>query len=173
MLQRKIGEYLIIALLVLAPTIWAYQKVKGIGFREGANSVQSQWDREKGEYDKAIKAAQELAAEKEQNHRDESRKLSDELVEANKQHKAELARLDSDYKLRLFNSGERAKVYQRQAQAGATEQRNLAEHAARLDAALEEGRILEQEYRSTLGQRDATIRALSKQILSDRKLINE
>ncbi|QYW02280.1 Rz-like spanin [Stenotrophomonas phage Philippe] len=173
MFLREIGKYLIIALLVLAPILWGYQKIKGIGFREGANSVQAKWDDERKKQSDAILAVKAEFDKKEVIHREENRRLTDELVAANTKHQAELARLDSDLRLRLRNSSERASVYQRQAQAGAVEQRALAEHAARLDAALEEGRALEQEYRSTLGQRDATIKALSDQIFSDRKLIND
>jgi len=162
----------IIGVLLLLGSIGILFGSYSIGSKHGQQKVQSQWDIQK-ESDRVATEKLKASYEKAQAQlRAENAKVSHELAQANKQYEVELTQLRSDYSERLRSSDERAKVYQRHAESGALECRNLAVHAAKLDLSLEEGRSLVRELRATLGQRDNTIRALSQQLLNDRKLLS-
>lgn len=162
----------IAALILLLGSVGIIYSAYYFGSKHGQQKVQSLWDDQK-EADR--KATDKLKAEYAQTEallRAENAKVTHELSQANKKYEVELTQLRSDYDKRLRSSNERAQVYQRQAESGAAECRNLAVHAAKLDRNLEEGRSLVRELRATVGQRDDTIRALSQQLLNDRKLFS-
>lgn len=167
---KVIGSLVLVLLLIAAVLGWRHS-VKQDGFREGAASVQAKWDADTKDYDAEINRLKGEAAVLEANHRTENTRITHELAEANRKHAVEVATLQFDFDRRLQLSSKRSVVYQRQSEGGAAECRDLASHASRLDTALEEGRALEQEYRSTLGLRDRQIEALSNQIRNDRTLM--
>lgn len=174
MFQNKLVEALPTIILVGVVTLacaWGYTKIKQSGFREGAASVQVKWDRDRKEYEEALTIVKDHYAKAEEVHRTENRRISNELSQVESMHKVELANAVADLQRRLLTSTSRSKIYQRQAEGGTLECRSLASHASRLDTALEEGRALEQEYRSTLGLRDRQVKLLSDQILNDRELM--
>lgn len=142
------------------------------GVKKGSSEIQEQWDKEKIETQKEITKLKEDYAELEKTHRDESQRISHELSEERKRFEMHLVRADAEYSSRLQRAEARAALYQRQAQSGSFECRNLADHASRLDASLEEGRSLVRELRATLGLRESQIRALSRQIHNDRLLFS-
>lgn len=139
----------------------------------GKESVQAKWDQEKREKSKQIQELQIRISEMEQEHQRESRRISDELATERKRHEERLALSDAEHNRRLLLAEERASIYQRQAQSGATECRDLADHASRLDTTLEEGRSLVRELRETLGFREQQIRSLSHQLMTDRMLFSD
>ena len=143
------------------------------GSKSGAASVQSKWDKEKLANEKALTKLRTEAAAKEFTHQQQSQRISDELSDANEKYAASVAALNVDYSNRLHNSEKRATYYQHLSSAGATQQEYLASHAAELDRSLEEGRQLVQELGATVRQRDAQVRALGQQILTDRALVGE
>jgi hypothetical protein len=110
---------------------------------------------------------------KEATARLEKKEIENALTRATAAFEADLAALRVDYDKRLLLSSQRAGVYQRLAEGGTAERTSLASYAARLDSSLEEGRSLVRELRTTLGQRDRQIEALSDQIRSDRKLFTQ
>lgn len=137
---------------------------------EGAASVQVKWDEQVKEHNEAMDVLKKHYATAEEAHRTENRRISYELSEARRTHEVDLANARVDYERRLQSSSARSVVYQRQAEAGALECRDLASHASRLDSSLEEGRSLVRELRTTLGLRDRQVKALSDQINNDREL---
>lgn len=163
--------YLTIFLLVLLAALgwgaysWAYNR--------GAASVQTQWDRAKAAQQAAATQLQLDYAGKEAEHRSQMAQVTKDLNQAHTQHEQALAALRADYARRLQSSEARAGVYQRQAEAGPAQCRDLASHAARLDASLEAGRSLVWELRATLGQREQQIRLLGTQLLNDRQLLSD
>ncbi|AVO23161.1 putative Rz/Rxl spanin protein [Xanthomonas phage RiverRider] len=169
-LIKYLPHFLVLVALVALGT-WGYHSIKQSGFREGAASVQLQWDEDTAKYLAEIERLKNSYAEKEAEHRAENQRITHELSQANQKHAVEIASLQSDLAKRMQLNTQRTAIYQRQAEAGAAECRDLASHAGRLDAALEEGRSLEREYRSTLGLRDRQIQALSSQIRNDRSLM--
>lgn len=153
--------------------IFLGSQVYGYIYDRGANSVQVQWDAAKAEHAQAIADLKEEYRQKEETHRTENRRISSELSKANLDHANAIAAVHLDYAQRLRNVEQRAAIYQRQAQGGTTERGDLADHASRLDATLEEGRSLVRELRETLGLRDRQVRALSNQIYNDRALFED
>lgn len=139
-------------------------------YDRGANSIQVQWDKEKQEHADEITALKVEYERKEEEHRTENRRISNELFQANLNHAAALAAAVREHDQRLRLAEQRAAIYQRQAQGGAVERGDLADHASRLDSTLEEGRSLVRELRETLGLRDQQIKSLSDQIRNDRAL---
>lgn len=160
-------------LLALVLILLLCYKIYDAGSVHGASVVQEAWDAETEERAKAIKAEEARVAALEKNHRTEVTRLTNELSKANAAHQVELATAAADYRERLRTSEARAAVYRRQAKGGTTDRGSLASHASRLDSALEEGRSLVRELRSTLGLRDRQIEALSRQIKADRTLLDE
>lgn len=144
---------------------WAYNR--------GAASVQTQWDRAREAQQVAATKLQLEYAGKEAVHRQNLERVTDALNQANTKHEQALVALRADFARRLQSSEARAGVYQRQAEAGPAQCRDLASHAARLDQSLEEGRSLVWELRATLGQRDQQIRLLGTQLLNDRQLLSD
>lgn len=146
----------------------------GAIFFLGSNYKDAQWEakwaQDKLEYSREIDRLKDVTRTKEQEHATETSKLQSKIAEQVRLHEVALAAVRAEFTQRLRSSETRAGIYQRQAEAGPAQCRDLAAHAARLDRALEEGRGLVQELRLTVGQRDNAIRSLSDQIRADRKL---
>lgn len=164
----NIGNYAFPLVLIAALTGSFYT-----GWTTGKNVVQDAWDSEK----QVLTAAAEKAISEnklaEQAHRAEAESLKEKLRNAQAEYEANLAAIHADYAGRLQSSEERAARYREWAESGDTERGNLADHAARLDLALTEGRALVEELWETVRQRERELRALGEQILSDRRLIGD
>jgi len=159
------------SLLVVAVLLGLGYAVYRKGYNEGVQDVTLEWELDKAAQRAAHDALVAEYEKRETAHKAENARITHELAEVQKAHEVALAEQRSAYQHRLLLSSERAAVYQRQAEAGAAECRDLAGHAARLDRALEEGRHLVRELRGTLGLRDRQVIELGKQILNDRKLV--
>ena len=167
-ITKRVGPWLalIVSMALTGYMLW------GAGFDSGSQSVQAKWDAEKETHRRAMDVLQDKYANLEAQNRIQNQRNSDELAEKEKSHALTLARLNVEYAGRMQLSEQRANRYQRQAQSGAIEQANLARHAAELDRAVEEGRRLVAELAATLRQRDDQLRAVSQQLINDRKLLN-
>lgn len=159
--------------LILVLVIWAMASIHGAIKDSGRAEIQALWDADKAQHALAIAALKDEYAVKEEAHRTENRRISSELSQANLDHANAIAAVHLDYAQRLRNVEQRAAIYQRQAQGGAIERGDLADHASRLDAALEEGRSLVRELRETLRLRDQQVQSLSNQIRNDRALFED
>lgn len=80
--------------------------------------------------------------------------------------------IQRDYADRLLNADKRASVYKRLSQSGESERIRLAEHAAKLDRSVEEGRSLLREQQSALAERDGIIGKLVTQLRALEQLNN-
>lgn len=158
----KLAPYIIVGVAVLSLVRCVHE--------DGKDTVQVKWDAEKLAQKEAMDAVKVQLQTREEAHKIETEAIKKSLKEAQNAYQTALDNARNDYSVRLRSSEARGDLYQRAAEGSASERRDLASHAARLDAALEEGRNLEREYRATLGLRDQQIRDLSQQILSDRKL---
>lgn len=165
----KIG----LSVVVLAAALWAVGTYHEHVQQTGRDEIQALWDADKKTHQEAIAKLTAEYAIKEDAHRTENRRISYELSQANIDHANALAAVERDFAQRLRSSENRAAIYKRQAQGGTSERGDLADHASRLDASLEEGRSLVRELRETLGLRDRQISSLGEQILNDRKLFAE
>lgn len=159
--------------VVLGLAVWALASIHESIQQSGRDETQALWDADKLAQQAEIQRLTDEYAEKERNHRAENQRISYELSKANVAHANAIAAVQLEYAQRLRVSEQRAAIYQRQAQGGTSERGDLASHAGRLDASLEEGRSVVGELRETLGLRDRQIGALSQQVLNDRKLFTE
>lgn len=163
----KVLPYLLATALIL----FLGSKLYGYIYARGAESVQVKWDEQERQRNETIQGIRDQYSRKEDAHRAINRKISNDLSQARLDAAADLAAAQREFDQRLRNSEARSAVYQRQAQGGAAERGDLAGHAARLDAALEEGVYLVEELQATLGLRERQVLALSEQIKNDRALI--
>lgn len=131
---------------------------------------QAKWTQEKLAQANEINRLKTEYGAKEDEHRKKNSELEARIGDQKKVHEVAIAAVLAEYGERLRKSETRANVYQRQAQSGPVGCQRLADHAAELDRSIEQGRSLVQELRLTLGQRDEHVRALSEQIINDRKL---
>lgn len=165
----KIG----LSVVVLAVALWAAGTYHEHVQQTGRDEIQALWDKDKKAHEEAIAKLKADYETKEEAHRTENRRISHALSQANIDHANALAAVELEFAKRLRSSEQRAAIYKRQAQGGTSERGDLANHASRLDASLEEGRSLVRELRETLGLRDRQVSSLSEQILNDRKLFTE
>lgn len=156
----------ILALLGIAFWLFSW------GLEEGRADVQAQWDQDKLQHQAVIEAFKAELEHKEAVNREQSRQIAEQLASVEADHARSVSALHAGFAVRLRNSEDRATVYQRMSEAGTAERSDLASHAAELDRALEEGRLLVGELRSTLVQREQQLRLVGEQLLADRRLIN-
>lgn len=158
-------------LLLSIPLVLSYILAYQLGKKVSYEKVHNEWNIERqATKDKIAELKQEYQA-----YEFEYKKTIEDLViqlqNSQDSFDSELVRIRDDYSNRLLNIEQRASIYKRQSEAGATERRSLADHAARLDRSLEEGRHLVQELGATLRQREREISVLSEQIQADRQLL--
>ena len=163
---------LIAVIVVAALAAFIVYSIFNVGVAIGSARVQASWNAQKEADQQRIDDLKEEIKQQEAIHQTDTTRISDELAEAKQKYTEDLADLRSEYEQRLRSSGNRADHYQRQARGSAIERDNLASHAARLDASLEEGRSVVRELRATLGLRDDQLKALADQIKADRQLLN-
>ena len=143
------------------------------GYTYGKDTVQSAWNAEVAITTAAALKAEQENRTKEQAHKQETLALEAKLTEAQKEHEKALADLNAAYAARLQQADNRATSYRKWAEADSTERERLANHAARLDRSLEEGRELVEELWATVRQRERELRVLGDQIKIDRGLIED
>ncbi len=163
---------ILVASVVAALVLGTYYLTYKLGSHSGADSVQERWDQQTKERNDKITQLEKEYAGLQALHAQRVQELTDELETSSANYAATLAQYQYDFAVRLQQSQTRAGIYQRQAQGSSAERDRLAEHAARLDESLEEGRQLVREFGETVRQRDRTIRSLGIMIQTDRQLFN-
>lgn len=143
------------------------------GMNNGKSQIQAKWDAAGVAQQKQMNILQGEINQKEAVHTQETVGLSDQLKKAQTQHDQAVAALNTEHALRMRQSTARGAVYQREADAGGDQSRDLASHATELDGALEEGIGLVGELQEALGQREDELKLLGAQIVSDHKLVDD
>ena len=162
---RYVGPPVATALVVFGVYSW--------GHHNGSKAVQAKWDTESQEHALQVARLEGKVQFQEKDHAQKSAAIQQELETARQTYERRLAEFDAEYTQRLRNSEERSRRYSDLAKGGATECRSLASHATGLDQSLEEGRRLVKEFRATIEQRDAQLKLLGEQIITDRELLSE
>ncbi len=149
--------------------------ILSLTFLLGQQVGRAEGERQRTEVMAELKAKEDalhiLNSQLETIHESNQKEINRALEAAKYESDAALAAARSEYAGRLRQSESRAGAYQRMSQADAAERVRLAEHAARLDAALEEGIFVVAELQAALGLRDQQLKQLGQQILADRKLM--
>lgn len=98
--------------------------------------------------------------QKEQAFNETINNLTANLTETRIRYENTVNKLKSTHANELLKSEQRAELYKRYSEADKAKQRALAEHTARLDRSLTEGRELVKQLTETIRIRDAQLRAL-------------
>lgn len=98
--------------------------------------------------------------QKEQAFNETISNLTVNLTETRIRYENIVNKLKSTHANELLKSEQRAELYKRYSEADKAKQRALAEHTARLDRSLTEGRELVKQLTETIRTRDAQLRAL-------------
>lgn len=98
--------------------------------------------------------------QKEQAFNETINNLTVNLTETRIRYENTVNELKSAHANELLKSEQRAELYKRYSEADKAKQRALAEHTARLDRSLTEGRELVKQLTETIRTRDAQLRAL-------------
>lgn len=98
--------------------------------------------------------------QKEQAFNETINNLTVNLTETRIRYENTVNKLKSIYANELLKSEQRAELYKRYSEADKAKQRALAEHTARLDRSLTEGRELVKQLTEAIRTRDAQLRAL-------------
>ena len=142
------------------------------GHNNGVNTTYSKWLEYERAYQQQVQELESALASAEQQFNEKEVALNERIEENKAAHDAAIAAATHTFTERLRKSESRAKAYADMSQAGAAERTALADHAAKLDRSLEEGRYLVRELRETLGQRDREIMLLGEHIQNVYQLIN-
>lgn len=98
--------------------------------------------------------------QKEQAFNETINNLTVNLTETRIRYENTVTKLKSTHANELLKSEQRAELYKRYSEADKAKQRALAEHTARLDRSLTEGRELVKQLTEAIRTRDAQLRAL-------------
>lgn len=109
----------------------------------------------------------------EQANLDMSIKNQEELSKVRSEYETILSVNERDNDKRLRTMGQRLTYYEQLAATSTAECRGIIERTARLDRSLEEGRQLVIRLRAELVLRDGQLTVVGKQLLADRKLIED
>lgn len=142
------------------------------GHDNGVNATYTKWLEYERAYQQQVQELEAAIANAEQLFKEKEGELNDRIKEGKAAHDAAIATATRTFTERLRKSEGRAKTYADMSQASADERSALADHTAKLDQSLEEGRHLVRELRETLGQRDREIMMLGEHIQNVYQLIN-
>ncbi|MDN4591261.1 hypothetical protein DBA29_22525 [Xenophilus aerolatus] len=136
----------------------------------GAGRVQQAWDKDKTTRAQATTTQVITNSEKASAHASQSTTAVDRFVTAQAPAAADAAARIADARRLQRDADRRADRYRAMSKASEAERDRLASYAAGLDASLAEGRLLAEELRATLVDRDNRIRLLADTIRADRIL---
>lgn len=143
-----------------------------VGKVAGENKVSLAWASEKKKLSDEIIRLQEEIKDNLLVYVAETDKIEEKLQDAKATYEKNLLAINATAVVRLRDSEKRTNVYKRMSEGAESERRDLADHAAKLDRSLEEGRLVVGELQETLRQRDTELISLGSQIHLDRKLFN-
>lgn len=162
-------KYLISIFGIVLSSYFVYSWI----YERGSATVMNQWNEEKVQYQKEILRLTSEYEKKEEEHRNENTRITQELYKAYTEYQVAMSSLTGSYAIKLQQSQDRVSIYQCQAEGGEFERRSLASYAARLDNALTEGIQLVRELRETIRIYEQQLTLLGQQIQNDRHLIVE
>lgn len=123
-----------------------------VGMKIGADMQSAKYTKEKMRIQEQTAELIQQYRERVEEHTKKQLELVQELNDVKQQHQTIVSNLRSEFSARMLESENRGKIYRNRAEAAGSECRALAEHAARLDRSLTEGRELVKEFRADLEQ---------------------
>lgn len=144
------------------------------GLRIGSERVQIKFDSYKLGIEKKYLEQELQIKQLEKLHKDTEVKYIDKLNDLKDTYEKDISFVTDDYSNRLLQSETRVSLYRKQVRESCNGSEDLANHTAKLDRSLEQGRALVKELRSTLILREDQLRTMGQIIQNDRsKLINK
>lgn len=140
------------------------------GYNNGVGAVEAEREADRQAQALVVAELKGQMAQKEKEHDAETARIRDDLQSREAAYAADVTRLRSDYAVRLRDSEQRASRYRALAETGPDQCRSLASYTAQLDGSIVEGRSVVEELRATIELRDAQLRLVGSQLLSDRQL---
>ena len=131
----------------------------------GGRSVQAKWNQDKSKTEGVVDGLRKALEAAQDNHRKREKELVDELQKSKADYANSITALRNDFKQRLRGVEARSEIYKRRAENGSDQCRNLADHTAKLDRAVEEGRHLVRELGETLRQRDRELEFVGRKLI--------
>lgn len=162
---KKNSLLILVVAILLGISLYSY--------KTGTSKVLKEWEAETLKHQAAIGKLTKEYAILESIHRNEVIKITGELSDVRTEYESTINSISSTYNDRLQQSEERANIYQRKAQAGTSECRAIADHTARLDRSITEGRELVKQLTATIRLRDSQLELVGSHIQSERKLLQE
>lgn len=142
------------------------------GHNNGVNTTYAEWMEYEQAYQQQVRELEAALTKAEQQFNEKEVALNERIEKDKAAYDAAIAAATRTFTERLRKSEGRAKTYADMSQASADERAALADHAAKLDRSLEEGRHLVRELRETLGQREREITMLGEHIQNVYQVIN-
>ena len=162
---------------IYKPLVYVFSSVLALSlfswfiYSKGQGNIQEKWDKEKTEQAIRIALVQDKYDQLLESHKLFSSQVADTLKEKDEKYEKDISSIAAAHTDSLRKYKSRADTYQRQAEAGTTEARSLASHAAQLDASLIEGKRVAAELAATVRLRDEQLILLGSQIKADRAIL--
>lgn len=134
------------------------------GYSYGYDTVKEQWDKEKQATTKLMLNLKDKYNEQAKEFKEKEMELVLDFKEKEQNFTNQLAAINASYDLRMYESEQRASIYQHMSRASESKQKALADYTARLDRALTEGRELVKELRTIIELRDNQLRTVHEQL---------
>lgn len=144
-----------------------------LGYFVGVLHTTKQYTQMELEYQEEINKIKERLREERSQHQLKQQEHLAGMMELKKTHEKTISVIQSEYADRLLQSEQRGSLYRRKASTAGAEARELAEHAARLDRALTEGRELVRELREHIAQQRVAFTEVTNYLIEDRNQLNE
>jgi len=142
------------------------------GNHDGAARVQQAWDNDNSARATAAAEQSDTNRSKEHAHANDITQATDAFQAAQAPAAADGAARLADAQRLQRDAEARAARYRAMSKASASERDRLASDAARLDASLAEGRVVAEQLRATVIDRDQRIQLLADVIAADRSLFD-
>lgn len=141
-----------------------------VGFFFGGILVENSWNKYKLQNEIHIKEYKDEIRSLERNHRIRENQLIELMNKSKLKYEKDIDSINDEYTDRLRKYEERVARYEHESQSG-SECSSLANHTARLDQALEQGRPLVKEYQRVIRFQEQQLDYCSQIIKNDRELL--
>lgn len=144
-----------------------------IGFGLGKSEEYAKYLQDELVWKDKISELNRVLKEKNDEHVVQQQKLLDDIILMRVNHEKDLLTLNDNHTLRLQQSEKRSEIYRKRAASSPDQCRQLAEHTARLDYSLEEGRGLVREFTAVVRQLEQDNKKVIEYLLNDREHLND
>ena len=147
------------SIALISTGYWVYNYV----YEKGYNACNQQFDAYKQAQEAVIHNLETTYYEQEKKYQKQTEKLVVQISEAKESYNKKLLVIEHDYARKLHESEQRASVYKQMSRDTNNSCNSLADHSAKLDRSLTEGREVVRQLRAIIELRDSQLRDCGKQ----------